>query len=83
MSVSKLDKLIPTNYGWHVGFDKQFDPNWKPFGRPRVKQMLEYIPLFIRYLRIWYKLKRAKRRAHMDFLNPVPLQQIYGNRNTE
>ncbi len=31
-----------------------------------------------RYLRVWYKLKRAKRRAHMDFINPVPLQQIYG-----
>lgn len=33
---------------------------------------------FPRYLRIWYRLKKAKRRAHMDFLNPVPLQQIYG-----
>ncbi|CAF2719013.1 unnamed protein product [Rotaria sp. Silwood2] len=32
----------------------------------------------ILYLRIWYKLKRAKRRANMDYLNPIPLQQIYG-----
>jgi non-lysosomal glucosylceramidase len=78
MSVSKLDTLVPTKYGWHVGFDKQFDPKWKPFGRPRLKQILEYVPLFLRYLRMWYRLKKARRRAHMDFLNPVPLQQIYG-----
>ena len=34
---------------------------------------------FARYLRIWYDLKKAQRRAHMDFINPTPLQQIYGN----
>ena len=33
---------------------------------------------FSRYIRIWYRLKKARRRAHMDFLNPIPLQQIYG-----
>ena len=46
----------------------------------------EILKKVTRYLRVWYKLKRAKRRAHMDFLNPVPLQQIYGiqyeNKNT-
>ncbi|CAF0909888.1 unnamed protein product [Adineta ricciae] len=78
MSESNLDKLIPTKHGWHVGFNKQFDGRWKPFGRPRARQLVEYVPLFMRYLRVWYKLKRAKRRAHMDFLNPIPLQQIYG-----
>ncbi|CAF4727784.1 unnamed protein product [Rotaria sp. Silwood1] len=78
MSISNLDKLVPTKYGWHVRFDKQFDPTWKPFSRPKLRQAIEYVPLFMRYLRVWYKLKRAKRRAHMDFLNPVPLQQIYG-----
>ncbi|CAF0984068.1 unnamed protein product [Adineta steineri] len=78
MSGSNLDKLVSTKHGWHVGFDKQFDPKWKPFGRPRAKQLVEYVPLFMRYLRIWYKLKKAKRRAHMDFINPIPLQQIYG-----
>ncbi len=30
---------------------------------------------------MWRKLKRAKRRVHMDFLNPIPLQQIYGKLN--
>jgi hypothetical protein len=48
MSVSNLDKLVSTKYGWHVGFDKQFDPKWKAFSRPRVRQALEYIPLFLR-----------------------------------
>lgn len=38
----------------------------------------EELEIHSRYIRIWYKLKKAKRRAHMDFLNPVPLQQIYG-----
>ncbi|CAF4494167.1 unnamed protein product [Rotaria socialis] len=78
MSVSKLDKLVPTKYGWCVRFDKEFDPTWKPFTRPRLRQSLEYIPLFMRYLRVWWRLRKAKRRVHMDFLNPVPLQQIYG-----
>ncbi|CAF1654352.1 unnamed protein product, partial [Adineta ricciae] len=78
MSPSQLDRLVATKHGWHVNFDKQFDPTWRPFARPRVRQLVEYIPLFMRYLRVWYKLKRAKRRAHMDFINPVPLQQIYG-----
>lgn len=49
MSVSKLDEQIETKYGWHVGFNKRFDPDWKPFSRPRIKQMIEYIPLFIRW----------------------------------
>ncbi len=48
MSISNLDKLVPTKHGWHVSFDKQFDLKWKPFSRPRVKQIVEYIPLFIR-----------------------------------
>jgi len=97
MPLSNLDKLVSTKYGWHVDFNKEFNSTWRPFGRPRFKQLVEYIPLFMRlvrwnenknqeeyclkfnrYLRIWYKLKRAKRRAHMDFINPVPLQQIYG-----
>jgi len=75
---SNLNELIPTKHGWHVGFDKRFDPKWKPFSRPRFRQLVEYVPLFIRYLRIWYSLKKAQRRAHMDFINPIPLQQIYG-----
>ncbi|CAF4096168.1 unnamed protein product, partial [Rotaria magnacalcarata] len=78
MSLSNLDQLIPTKYGWHVSFDKEFDSKWKPFSRPRFKQLLEYIPLFARYLPLWYRLRKAKRRAHMDFINPIPLQQIYG-----
>ncbi|CAF4308873.1 unnamed protein product [Rotaria sordida] len=78
MSSSNLDKLVSTKYGWHVNFDKKFDSKWKPFGRPRARQLMEYVPLFMRYLRVWYKLKKEKRRAHMDFINPVPLQQIYG-----
>jgi non-lysosomal glucosylceramidase len=94
MSSSNLDKLVPTKYGWHVNFDKQFDSRWKPFSRPRMRQLVEYIPLFMRwdfgirmkgknnivyrYLPKWYKSKREKRRPHMDFLNPLPLQQIYG-----
>ncbi|CAF1053763.1 unnamed protein product [Adineta steineri] len=78
MPATDLDKRISTKYGWHVDFDKQFDATWRPFGRPRLKQLVEYVPLFMRYLRIWYKLRRAKRRAHMDFINPIPLQQIYG-----
>jgi len=48
MSISNLDKLVPSKHGWHVDFDKQFDSKWKPFSRPRVKQIVEYIPLFIR-----------------------------------
>jgi hypothetical protein len=48
MSVSNLDKLVPTKHGWHVGFDKQFDAKWKPFGRPRARQLVEYVPLFMR-----------------------------------
>ncbi|CAF3473761.1 unnamed protein product [Rotaria sp. Silwood1] len=78
MSSSNLDKLVSTQYGWHVDFDKEFDSSWKPFSRPRFSQLIEYVPLFLRYLRVWYALKREKRRAHMDFINPVPLQQIYG-----
>jgi len=77
---SSLQEFIPTEHGWHVNFDKQFDPQWRPFSRPRFRQLVEYVPLFMRYLRIWYRLKRAKRRAHMDFINPIPLQQIYGSR---
>jgi len=77
-SKSNLEQQIVTKHGWHVRFDVRFDPEWRPFSRPRAKQLVEYVPLFMRYLRVWYRLKRAKRRAHMDFLNPVPLQQIYG-----
>ena len=50
MSESNIDKLVPTKYGWHARFDKQFDPAWKPFSRPRIKQALEYVPLFMRYI---------------------------------
>ena len=99
MSSSNLEQLVPTKHGWHVRFDKRFDPTWKPFSRPRFRQLVEYVPLFIRfvlecekqrnrnfsfpparYLRIWYDLKKAQRRAHMDFINPTPLQQIYGEK---
>jgi hypothetical protein len=48
MSSSNLDKLVPTKYGWLVNFDKQFDAKWKPFGRPRFRQLVEYVPLFMR-----------------------------------
>jgi hypothetical protein len=48
MSELNLDKLIPTKHGWHVRFDKQFDPKWKPFSRPRIRQIVEYVPLFMR-----------------------------------
>ena len=46
---TKLDEIVPTKYGWHVDFDKQFDVRWKPFGRPRARQLVEYIPLFMRF----------------------------------
>ena len=51
MSVSKsnLEQQIVTPYGWHVRFDVRFDPEWKPFSRPRAKQLVEYVPLFMRY----------------------------------
>ena len=48
-SSSNLEQLIPTTHGWHVGFDKQFDSKWKPFSRPRARQLVEYIPLFMRF----------------------------------
>ena len=37
----------------------------------------------IRFLPVWYKLKRSQRRAHIDVVNPVPLQQIYGEQKTK
>ncbi|CAF1044150.1 unnamed protein product [Didymodactylos carnosus] len=81
LSVQKANtdrvNLIP-EYNWHVQFDKQFDPRWKPFDRPRATQILEYAPLFVRYLQYYFRIKKLKRRPHMDFINPVPLQQIYG-----
>jgi hypothetical protein len=49
MPSTELDKLVSTKYGWHVDFDKQFDLRWKPFGRPRARQLVEYIPLFMRF----------------------------------
>jgi len=48
MSSSNLDKLIPTKHGWHVNFDKIFDVKWRPFAIPRLRQLIEYIPLFMR-----------------------------------
>ncbi|CAF2632217.1 unnamed protein product [Rotaria sp. Silwood2] len=78
MSSSELDKLVSTKYGWHVSFDKEFDSQWKPFSRPRVRQLMEFVPLMMRYLHVWYKLKKEKRRSHIDFFNPISLQQIYG-----
>jgi hypothetical protein len=61
MLSSNLDKLVPTKYGWHVNFDKQFDSKWRPFSRPRVRQLVEYIPLFMRLdLRINQQQKKKK-----------------------
>ena len=48
-SKSNLEQQIVTKHGWHIRFDVRFDPEWRPFSRPRAKQLVEYVPLFMRY----------------------------------
>ena len=56
-----------------------------PTVSPRVRGDVIYVVLVecIRFLPVWYKLKRSQRRAHIDVVNPVPLQQIYGEQKTK
>ncbi|TRY87649.1 hypothetical protein DNTS_013605 [Danionella cerebrum] len=67
--------------GWRICLAHEFKEKRKPFQAKDVSlaNMIEHIPLGIRYLRWWYRKTRIEKKApFIDMFRAVPLRQIYG-----
>ncbi|XP_018319798.1 non-lysosomal glucosylceramidase [Agrilus planipennis] len=65
-------------YGFKVSLDYQFPENWTPRIPLKIKQLIQLLPLMLRYL--WYYIIAwwHKRKPTMDYIKPVQALRIYG-----
>ncbi len=65
-------------YCWKVSLGHEFKEKLVPFVTPRLKQILGFIGLSIRYLKYHRECSKKNIQPHMDFFSPLQLKQIYG-----
>ncbi|XP_021947733.1 non-lysosomal glucosylceramidase [Folsomia candida] len=65
-------------FGWSVRMDHRFPETWDSVCIPRLKQIGDLLPLFIRYLFWWFKTWIVRRvKPFIDFIT-LNGKQIYG-----
>ncbi|CAL1530739.1 unnamed protein product [Lymnaea stagnalis] len=73
-------KHIPgiPDYGWRVPLTYNCSVKCKPFAKPRLNQIPQYVGLGLRYAKFWLEKKRRGRRPFIDHLNQMKHKPIYG-----
>lgn len=71
------DTAVP-NEGFKVKLDHKYPWKWRQERMPRLKQLWTLLPLIIRYVIYYFKLKWKGKVAIMDFMKVENAQQIYG-----
>ncbi|KAH9503274.1 Non-lysosomal glucosylceramidase [Bulinus truncatus] len=79
-SLTEPLKTIPglPDYGWRVPLTYECKVRCRPFAKPRMKLIPQYIALGVRYFKFWVKKKRQGRRPFIDHLNQIKHKPIYG-----
>ncbi|KAF0760009.1 non-lysosomal glucosylceramidase, partial [Aphis craccivora] len=72
------DRSGVPEYGWKVDFDHQFPDPRTPNYIPRIKQILQLLPLIIRYLFYMLLCFLKGQKPIMDFLFPIKSKHMYG-----
>jgi len=66
------------NYGWRVPQSYRCNIKCKPFAKPRISQIPQYVGLGLRYTKFWLQKKRQGRRPFIDHMNQMKHKPIYG-----
>ncbi|XP_049867777.1 non-lysosomal glucosylceramidase isoform X2 [Pectinophora gossypiella] len=73
---TKLDD--PPKYGLKLPLDHVFPLQTKQIIVPKANQILEMMPLTVRYLKYYLGKKMHKKRPIMDYINMISAQRMYG-----
>ncbi|KAK0057638.1 non-lysosomal glucosylceramidase [Biomphalaria pfeifferi] len=79
-SLTEPLKTIPglPDYGWRVPLSYECNIKCKPFSKPRLNLIPQYVSLGVRYFGFWLNKKRQGRRPFIDHLNQTRHMPIYG-----